>query len=522
MLRGIFALFFRSLRGDARSVWVHLAWLFLLLVIYIALWFAQVLADYLGAPGRNFFRYVIYLNAIFVTLLGVSYFSSAISEEKEEDTLGLMTMAGISPLGILLGKSTTRLFQVFLLLALQYPFTLLAITLGGLKPDQISAAYLALLAYTILLANVGLFCSVVSRRNRDAASLTVLLLIGYIFTPLFALIGLSFFFQFQTGAEWQFAAPWLKPILAWVSKTSVFTQLSEVTETGYQLSFTPQLLTNFLGGIGFFLLSWWLFPLVSHEPATEATTRAMVPLKTSSRRWFGAGRAWSHSLAWKDFHFVAGGWYGIVIRIGLYAGLYVLTILVSYPWWSSRFTELNWKDVTYGYQIFLPPLFAVDCALCASRLFQEEIRHQTLGALLMLPQSVAKICYSKIIGCVVGLVPGMIALFIAFCVLSRDVGIITTNNHNIALTCWYVANLFLLIHLSLLFSLYLRWGAFAMSIAVTFGSMFVSVSCTAWIFRWGGSMHPGEVLGFLIYPIIFACIGCHVALMLRIPALGEK
>ena len=131
MLRGIFALFFRSLRGDSRSVWVHLAWLFLLLVIYIALWFAQVQADYLGAPGRNFFRYVIYLNAIFVTLLGVSYFSSAISEEKEEDTLGLMTMAGISPLGILLGKSTTRLFQVFLLLALQYPFTLLAITLGG-------------------------------------------------------------------------------------------------------------------------------------------------------------------------------------------------------------------------------------------------------------------------------------------------------------------------------------------------------------------------------------------------------
>lgn len=522
MLRGIFALFFRSLRGDARSVWVHLAWLFLLLVIYIALWFAQVQADYLGAPGRNFFRYVIYLNAIFVTLLGVSYFSSAISEEKEEDTLGLMTMAGISPLGILLGKSTTRLFQVFLLLALQYPFTLLAITLGGLKPDQISAAYLALLAYTILLANVGLFCSVVSRRNRDAASLTVLLLIGYIFTPLFALIGVSFL-QFQGGADWQSVAPLLKPILAWVSKTSVFTQLYEVTETGYQLSFTPQLLTNFLGGIVFFLLSWWLFPLVSHEPATDATTRVMVPLKTSSRRWFGAGRAWSDSLAWKDFHFVAGGWYGIVIRIGLYAGLYVLTILVSYPWWNSRFTELNWKDVTYGYQIFLPPLFAVDCALCASRLFQEEIRHQTLGALLMLPQSVAKVCYSKIIGCVVGLVPGMIALFIAFCVLSRDVGVIATNNLNIAFACWYVANLFLLIHLSLLFSLYLRWGAFAMAIAVIFGFMFVSVFCAEQLMiRWRGSMHPSEVLGFLTYPIIIACVGCHVVLLLRIPALGEK
>jgi hypothetical protein len=433
-----------------------------------------------------------------------------------------MTMAGISPLGILLGKSTTRLFQVFLLLALQYPFTLLAITLGGLKPDQISAAYLALLAYTILLANMGLFCSVVSRRNRDAASLTVLLLIGYIFTPLFALIGVSFL-SFQGGADWLSVAPLLKPILAWVSKTSVFTQLYEVTETGYQLSFTPQLLTNFLGGIVFFLLSWLLFPLVSHEPATEASTRALIPVKTSSRRWFGAGRAWSHSLAWKDFHFVAGGWYGIVIRIGLYTGLYVLTILVSYPWWNRGYQKLNWQDVTYGYQIFLPPLFAVDCALCASRLFQEEIRHQTLGALLMLPQSVAKLFYSKLIGCLLGLVPGMIALLIAYCVLSNDSPIFIVNRHNFWFACWYVANLFLLIHLSLLFSLYLRWGAFAMSIAVTFGSMFVSVVCAeTWMIRRGSGMNPGEVLGLLTYPIIFACIGCHVALLLRIPALGEK
>ena len=139
----------------------------------------------------------------------------------------------------------------------------------------------------------------------------------------------------------------------------------------------------------------------------------------------------------------------------------------------------------------------------------------------MLPQSVAKVCYSKIIGCVVGLVPGMIALFIAFYVLSRDV--IATNNHNIAFACWYVANLFLLIHLSLLFSLYLRWGAFAMAIAVIFGSMFVSVICAEQLMiRWRGSMHPGEVLGFLTYPIIIACVGCHVVLLLRIPALGEK
>jgi hypothetical protein len=62
-----------------------------------------------------------------------------------------------------------------------------------------------------------------------------------------------------------------------------------------------------------------------------------------------------------------------------------------------------------------------------------------------------------------------------------------------------------------------------MSIAVTFGSMFVSVVCAeTWMIRRGSGMNPGEVLGLLTYPIIFACIGCHVALLLRIPALGEK
>ncbi|HEY0981000.1 hypothetical protein, partial [Schlesneria sp.] len=81
MLRNIFALFFRSLRSDSRSLWVHLSWLFLLLVIYLALLSAQEQSRYTGAPGLEFFRIVIYLDLAFVTLLGVSFFSSAISEE---------------------------------------------------------------------------------------------------------------------------------------------------------------------------------------------------------------------------------------------------------------------------------------------------------------------------------------------------------------------------------------------------------------------------------------------------------
>lgn len=526
MLRGIFALFFRSLRGDSRSLWVHLSWLFLLIVIYVALWFAQEQSRFVGAPGLEFFRSVTYLNAIFVTLLGTSYFSSVIAEEKEEDTLGLMTMAGISPLGILLGKSTTRLFQVLLLLAVQYPFTLLAITLGGLMPDQIYSAYMALMAYTMLLANAGLLCSVISRRSRDAAGLTTLLVIFYIFVPIFALVAHQILISptgiLNADSYWLKVAPTISPYLLWFSNTSVFGQLYLVTETGYQFQWTPQLISNLIGGLLFFLVSWWLFQYVSHEPATESTTRGMVPKKTGRLRLFSAGRTWDLALAWKDFYFITGGWAGFVVRCLLYTGVYWLAYAASYPWaFYGAAREIRWEDVTYGYQIFMPPLFAVDCALCASRVFQEEIRHQTLASLLMLPRSMVDICYTKLAGCLVGLLPGIGALFIAFFLL-RDSSQIFRQQDGVFFALWYGANLCLAVHLTLLFSLYFRWGSLAMAFACTWGSMIVSVLAVELIFRSTMFRHQQLFFGMLSIPLLLACAGCHLILLLRVPALGEK
>lgn len=526
MWRGIFALFFRSLRSDARSIGVFLTWMFLLFVIYGSMISAHVQSAFRGAPGLLFFSYVIYTNAIFISLLGISYFSSVITEEKEEDTLGLMTMAGISPIGILLGKSTTRLFQVLLLLAVQYPFTLLAITLGGLVPNQIYAAYLAEFAFTILLANMGLFCSVICRRNRDAAAMTTLMMISYIFGPLFALAGYEFLKNGpgSNDPRWIVLAPFLMPPLEWISRTSIFGELYQVTETGDPLALTPQLISNTLGGIALFFLSWLLFGLISQEPAAESTARALVPRRTGRLWLFSAGRAWDAALAWKDFHFISGGWFGLLMRCGLYIGLYWLSYVACYPWYDpSGSVMVRWHDVTWGFQFFVVPLFTVDCALIASRLFQEEIRYQTLSALLMLPRSVPHIVYSKLAGCLFALAPGLIALIVAFTALSESKSALVEMIDEPA-AWWFLANLFLVVHLSALFSLYLRWGAFAMSLAVTIGGMTVTVVLIEMMmFTMGfGGMHHDTVFGLMVLPIVLICVACHLVTLLRLPALGEK
>lgn len=526
MFHGIFALFFRSLRADARALWVHASWLFLLAIIYVALWVAQSQSRFLGAPGLSFFRAVIYTNAIFLTLLGISHFSSAISEEKEEDTLGLMTMAGISPIGILLGKSTSRLFQAFLLLAVQFPFTLLAITLGGLLPDQVYGAYAALLAYTILLANAGLLCSVLARRNGDAAGLTTLWMVGYAITPMFALIGLEYLRVPPLGLRFlvtQFHEP-LDAALTWISKTNVFSELNSVTETGYRFSLTPQLVSNSAGGALLFLLSWWLFGIVTHDPAPETTTRSMVPRKSGRLHWLSAGRAWDRAIVWKDFHFTTGGWFSILVRCSLYIGLYWLGFAASYPWsQTGSARQIRWWDVTWGYQIFVVPLFALDCAMCATRLFQEEIRYQTLATLLMLPRSVAYIVYSKIAGCLIGLIPGMVAIFVAFFLLFENKSTFREYLKQPA-AWWVVANFLLAIHLCALFSTYLRRGVFALSLTLTVSTMILTTTLMpSFFFRpVPGGMQPDTFLGLMVIPVLLVCAGCHLVILLRLPHLGEK
>ena len=116
----------------------------------------------------------------FATLAGPLMFATCITEEKEEQTLGLLRMANVGPLSLLLGKLAPRLASALLILIVQFPFTLLAITLGGVGWSQVFAAFCTLLAHVFLIANVGLFCSVVGRRTGSAVGLCAILLFGYL------------------------------------------------------------------------------------------------------------------------------------------------------------------------------------------------------------------------------------------------------------------------------------------------------------------------------------------------------
>ena len=164
-LNALLALFGRSVRDDTRSktlLWARLG-------IAVAVLFSILRASSRtfggGATGLSFFSSVVWMNFVVICVAGMSYFASSITEEKEEGTLGLLRMTDLSPIAILLGKGTSRMIGGLLLLLVQLPFAMLAITLGGVRMDQVMGCYALLGAFLFFACNVGLLGSVLSPRT---------------------------------------------------------------------------------------------------------------------------------------------------------------------------------------------------------------------------------------------------------------------------------------------------------------------------------------------------------------------
>lgn len=390
------ALFVRSFRIDARSVQAHLARLLFVAVIALSLLSARTMSFVISAPGLAFFKQICWLNFFLISLAGVGFFSTAISEEKEEETLGLLRMAGISPVALLLGKSTTRMLSVLMILAVQFPFILLSITLGGVSHSQVLAAAAALVAYLLFIANLGLFFSVLCSTSRRASTLTTVVLVGLLIVePIFSLI-------------WH-ATPWgavaassggdaikvaITRIVDAMDAVSIIDRISAILNGGFSdYGISPQVIFHTAAAATFFGLSWLLFDRftrVQHAPG-RIERLFFEPLRRKRRARIG--RAWTRALTWKDFYFVAGGMRLLVTRFLLYGA--IIGGISYYVWTFAGRTDPF--DRVLGDTAMMSMLIAgaVELSLFASRFLRDEVQEQTLPLLMMLPTTTTRLAWSK-------------------------------------------------------------------------------------------------------------------------------
>ena len=413
----LLALFTRSLREDVRgraTYWTRGglgAFLLLALLVF------ALSNRWTGAPGRSFFIAIISFQMLAITFIGLSYFASAVAEEKEEQTLGLLRMTDLSPVAILLGKSTSRLCGALLLLAAQFPFTIVAVTFGGVSLRQVTAVYCTLGAFTFLLCNLALLGSVLARHTTGAAVFCIITMLLLVLSgPLLGLVdqGLVKFFSFHLGLDRVADAIWTATPIA---------RLEEVLGTGFSGSPVGwQVASNLAFGIGCFLLAWAAFQrFCDWEPETAIATPLSLPPRVvltsvvASRR-SRVPRAWSDALVWKDFYFLCGGRLGFIVRLVCYGGW-----LVHDGW--QLVTQGSPSSVygvgTMEYPL-MPSIFNIEIAVIAARIFRAELRDQTLPALAILPGPMREIAWRKARACLFATAPGAVCsilmqiLFLAF------------------------------------------------------------------------------------------------------------
>lgn len=495
MIRPIFALFTRAVREDSRAKAPYIARGVLAAVILMFLFFTEQTSKFMGAPGMMFFMSVVHINFFFVTLAGIGYFSSAITEEKEETTLGLLRMTSLNPLSILLGKSTSRLFGAVLLLLAQFPFTLLAVTLGGVSIGQVVAVYCTLAAYVFFLCNLALFGSVVCKRTGAAASLTGLLLFAFYVVPSWveALLQLAIRLKYVSAKSG--IARVLEPVFGWMRAASPYTRLEQILRTGF--SDTPvgfQVLADVAMGAGFFLLAWVCFDRFTRNETESAPRRGFLFRKTSPLRLFGPGRAWTRALFWKEFHFSTGGKTGMLVR---FVGFGLLA--VYWAWMLGiprRGNSRHWDAIGYSMMAWMYFFFALELSLAASRLFRQEIKWKTLSSLGMLPVTVGHIAWQKVAASLVACLPAAFYFLIGFALTAKDIAHSFAHDHDSG----YVLGVLILVVLETVFFLFLvlflsliiKRGALPLAVAIAYlGNMFAGLSSVMTI---GGNGGPAGIM----------------------------
>lgn len=512
------ALFERALRLESRSALVAWSRVGLLVILLLFLYPIQQMAGYgrYGAAGLRFLQEMAWANLVLITLAGTSYFASAITEEKEEMTLGLLRMTDLSPVAILLGKSTSRLVGALLLLLVQVPFILLAVALGGVGLLQVIAAYGTLLAYLFLVCNLALLFSVVFRNSVIAGIVTFL-------TLFFFLVG-----HFWVGAIQQSMvdtskinpnhAPWplIKSALAFWRDATAPVRLGEIFQTGFNgPAFGTQVISNIAFGTAFFFIGWLVFDWCTREEKDPTPSFRFAWRRRASRpSRIPAGLFGPRALTWKDFTFISGGVWGLAAK----AGVLIILVVICNVFAVQTQTKLT-PGFEGGVLIWVTLLStALWLAIEAGRIFRDEIRWKTLSALGTLPISIRELAYRKVAGALAGTLPLLGFFVIGVLLVPEDVSKFLTEMFSEGYLFGTMLVMFLqyilFLHLTAFLSLILKRGALPLAIAIQYigGSFCFGIISVVLV----GGAGPGGAMFFTALGCAGGIVGLHVAIGSRL------
>ncbi len=525
------ALLVRALRTETRDIKSHLFRFGLAGVVVLILLMGLSALQYESAPGRLMFKWMTVANWVVVTLAAGTFFSIAISEETEQQTLGLLRMANVGPLSLLLGKWSPRMLAAVVLISIQFPFTWLTVTLGGVSWQQIWASYLMLLAHLVLVGNLGLLSSVLNATSAKACGWTFGIMIAVRILPLFCWAGL------MLGAErgWleQSTAAWFwdnigHPLHQWSASGRLFGEILATSFKGN--AWSPQVISNFAGGAVLFLMAWLVFDPATMRHMSGGPQRMSLLSRLLTRKTRSSATAWNWALGWKDFRQVSGGMRSILAKYALYGSLFGTAFYIN-TMYNSNYAEGLETSCAVTASLILWCLLPLELCFLAAKLFRPELNDHTWSTLLTLPKSLPQIAYSKLGGALLGIVPTVSVLCVCSLPFVGDILSDVLRDPEFLLIIAYVLSCVLVaLHLVTFFSISVNWAAWPIAIILGVGTTFFGNLLVWMLFGigmvWmGGGGGQGIVFAWMLLltigHVVLAGV-THYGIGLRLTAKGAE
>ncbi len=439
----------------------HLLRLAIAVGIVLALWASCESMNYREAPGRDLLETLGWANFWAVTIAGVLLFAPTITEEKEDQTLGLLRMTGIGPASLLLGKALPQLVQLLLILIVQLPLVWLTLTLGGVDWPLMMNVYLVVFTQLMGVVALSMLASVMMRTSGGAVVLAAALVFFWMFFGTTGVLILWDVIWYATGigagASGMGELAPLYPVFqmeallrsgATVSGTS-WTVAASLTLTGLVSLFCvwsfnywnphESTQTELEWMQEKWLRTWdWLTHFRQARPSVGTTLAVPVqPVSPSDAGPVGTApkavpqlvdgppsgrrrrsyRSWQNALAWKEYFLLGGGRTGFRVRFTIAVlgviGIMLLVSNLAYAlliWGSASDLNPNWfqqaTEAIMGCSVWV---FGIDLIYLTVNLFASELRRQTWESLQLLPLSLGTICRRKILGAACHLVPWVVA-----------------------------------------------------------------------------------------------------------------
>lgn len=463
-MQAILALVNQTLQRDCRQWSTGFLRAAAVALLLVALMVANAMPG--TATGLGFAGWLLWLDYFGITLAAFSWFAAAICEEREQRTLGLLRMTGVNSLSLMLGKWLPRMIVVQVLLIIQIPLAVLAVTMGGVTNYQILAAYVALSSYTVMMSAVGLFWSAACAHSRRAswwvAAFWLFHVVGPPCVKMFLPRGV---FGGIIPVPEPLAGP-LTTIVYRLHTMSLWRRLNSILATGFgEPIIETQVVSNLLIGAVAFVLAWFVIArltLYKVEAPVKPPFRASKALGLGRRfarvrrRSGHIGRCWAWPMAWREFHFVAGGWTLVTSKFFFYPAI-ALGVMAIASSGSMSFRQV-WAQMA-------GPLFMtigmagmlLETAGFGGKLFGAEVHTGTIQELMTLPLSIAKIGYTKLAGVAITLTPAA-TMFMVGMKLAPDAASefrsTLFSGDGLLLTVFYL----FFVHLGTLLSVHFRVG----------------------------------------------------------------